>query len=171
MTEIWKKIKDFPNYEVSNLGNVRSVKHFDSMDRVKGGQPLKACFDGKGNYLHVNLYANGKQTTKNVHRLVAEAFVDNPGNLPEVNHKDEDKCNNAASNLEWCTHIYNNNYGEKLGSVRGKKNPMSKFTEEDIEYIRKNSKKFGGTMKNKDLAEKLNMSQSHVSSIIHGRRW
>ena len=171
MTEIWKKIKDFPNYEVSNLGNVRSVKHLDSMDRVKGGQPLKACFDGKGNYLQVNLYANGKINTKIVHRLVAEAFVDNPDNLPEVNHKDENKCNNAASNLEWCTHVYNNNYGSKIGSTRGEKNPMAKITQQDVNFIRNNSVLLGGTMRNKEFEKMFNISSSHVSAIIHGRRW
>ena len=65
---------------------------------------------GKNGYLHVTLcYGNKKDVL--IHRLVAQAFVNNPDNLPVVNHKDENKLNNSAENLEWCTMKYNNNYG------------------------------------------------------------
>lgn len=169
MQEIWKVIDEFPNYEVSNMGYVRSIVHYDKWGREKGGHILKPCFDGKGNYLHVTLYKDGKQLSKNIHRLVAMAFIANPFNYKEINHIDEDKTNNAASNLEWCTHQYNNSYGTK--SVSGAKNPMNKFSYEVIVFIKKNHKFCGGSMGTKELADKFNMSQSHVSSIAHGRRW
>ena len=77
----------------------------------------------KTGYNYVNLSKNSKTCTKRVHRLVAEAFISNPNNLPEVNHKDEDKSNNNVENLEWCTREYNLNYGtrsEKFSKTRGK---------------------------------------------------
>jgi len=63
--------------------------------------------------MSVMLSSYGKKKRYLVHRLVASAFIENPGNLPEINHKDEDKSNNHVENLEWCTHEYNNQYGTK----------------------------------------------------------
>ena len=100
MKEIWKEIKDYEGlYQVSNLGRVKSSTKI-----------LKNRLSKRGYYI-VTLYKNGKSTTKWVHRLVAEAFIPNPDNLPQVNHKDEDKLNNRVDNLEWCTAKYNCNYG------------------------------------------------------------
>lgn len=171
MAEIWKTIEGFPNYEISNMGNVRSLAHRDKWNRVKGGQLIKPQFDGKGHYLHVGLYANGSVKIVNVHRLVAKAFLPNPCGYTEVNHKDENKTNNAASNLEWCSHSYNNQYGSRGDKARGEKNPMCKTSEETILFIMQNHTHCGGTMRNKDLAKMFNLSPTHVSAIAHGRRW
>ena len=65
----------------------------------------------KDGYRNVKLYRDGKERTLYVHRLVAQAFIPNPDNLPEVNHKDEDTTNNRVDNLEWCSSKYNSNYG------------------------------------------------------------
>lgn len=169
--EEWRGVKGFPNYEVSNLGNVRSIDHYDRMGRFQKGRILKQCFDGRGNYLHVQLSRGDKAIPQNVHRLVAIAFLENPDSLPEVNHKDEDKANNAVSNLEWCTHIYNNNYGSKKSASRGENNPQNKFSAEAADFIKKNHIFCGGTMRNKELAEMFGMSPTHVCAIAHGRRW
>ena len=171
MEEIWKGLKDFPNYEVSNMGRVRSVVHTDRFGRKQGGHIIKSHFDGRGNYVHVGLMKNGKVIFRNVHRLVAIAFIENPHNYPEVNHKDEDKTNNAVNNLEWCTHKYNNNYMNKKGSARGVKNPMNKITQETVDFIKKNHKHCGGSIRGKDLAKMFGISQTHISFIVHGRRW
>lgn len=93
----WKRIKDFPHYLVSSTGEVYS--------EYKQGN-LKQFNDAYG-YSQVNLNRHSKK----VHRLVAEAFLPNPCNLPEINHKDEDKNNNRLENLEWCTSKYNMRYG------------------------------------------------------------
>lgn len=88
----------------------------------------------KNGYLVVSLSKNNKQKIYSIHRLVAEAFVNNPENLPYVNHKDEDKTNNNISNLEWCDNTYNLNYGtrnERAGKSLGKK---VKCTETGIIY-------------------------------------
>lgn len=94
--EIWKTIKDYTNYQVSNYGNVRRVL---SMGRTK---VLVSCDNGNG-YMRLNLYKNSCQTKFYVHRLVASAFMSNPRSLPEVHHKDHNKTNNNLSNLEWVT--------------------------------------------------------------------
>lgn len=107
MKEIWKDIKNYEgHYQVSNLGRVKSIK-FGKEIILKQQQ----CMDG---YYYVNLSKNGIAKRYYVHRLVAEAFIDNSDNLPCVNHKDENKQNNVVSNLEWCTHEYNNNYGTRI---------------------------------------------------------
>ena len=100
--EIWKKITDFP-YEISNLGNVRNIRT---------GKILKQNKDSSG-YPQVELFYNNKRKSIRIHRIVAEYFIPNPNNLPQVNHKDENKWNNVVSNLEWCDITYNANYGTR----------------------------------------------------------
>lgn len=107
--ENWKSIAGYEErYEVSDRGNVRSL-NYHREGRTKILKPKKNC----GGYLVVNLRKDGQLKQPSVHRLVAQAFLPNPLNLPQVNHRDEDKLNNAASNLEWCTASYNINYGSR----------------------------------------------------------
>lgn len=116
MEEIWKPVKDFEGYyEVSNLGRVRSVDRivYDTVrkcNRLLKGKVLTIRDNGHG-YKGVMFCKEHKIYNKYVHRMVAETFIPNPNNLPCINHKDEDKSNNAASNLEWCTYLYNTTYG------------------------------------------------------------
>lgn len=103
--EIFKEIEGYENYQISNLGNVKSLKF--GKERI-----LKPAKD-KGGYLTVDLFKQGKHKTYKIHRLVAQAFIENPNNLPEVNHKDENPANNTIENLEWCTREYNINFGTR----------------------------------------------------------
>lgn len=99
--EIWKDIKGYEGlYQVSNFGNVR---------RYKTGKQ-KMVYKQHG-YYNITLFKNGEDKHFRVSRLVAIAFLHNPDNLPEVNHKDENKLNNNVENLEFCTRKYNVNYG------------------------------------------------------------
>ena len=104
--EHWKSIAEYEGlYEVSDLGRVKSLKY----GKEKILKPRKhTC-----GYLHVCLYKDGKVEQPKIHRLVAEAFIPNPNNLYTVNHKDEVKTNNVASNLEWMSIKDNNNYGTR----------------------------------------------------------
>lgn len=112
MREIWKPVDGFNGfYEVSDLGRIRSTNRL-----------LKQRKNNKG-YFMVDLYKNNLRNQYLVHRLVAFAFVDNPQNYPCVNHKDENRENNKADNLEWCTQKYNMNYGscpQRIGKANGK---------------------------------------------------
>ena len=100
--ELWKDIDGFEGkYAVSNLGNVYSYK-------LK--RNLKFNKNRSGNYVGVVLFKEGKQYRFQVHRLVAQAFIPNPKNLPQVNHKNEIQNDNRVENLEWCTQQYNSTY-------------------------------------------------------------
>lgn len=104
--EIWCPIKGYEGiYEVSDQGRVRSLKF--GKERI-----LKPGRNPKG-YILVHLYKNREKKWYLVHRLVALAFIPNPDNLPQVNHKDENPSNNKVENLEWCDCKYNNNYGTR----------------------------------------------------------
>ena len=114
MPEIWKPIREFEGlYEVSNLGQVRSVDrkcniHHNSTRNAKG-KILKPDVSKFG-YKRVALSKENNVRRYLVHRLVADAFIPNPNNYPIVNHKDEDPGNCSVSNLEWCDASYNNSY-------------------------------------------------------------
>lgn len=104
MEEIWRSVKDYEDlYEVSNWGRVRNSRTGLVLRPEKN----------KNGYLQVNLSKDGIVKHYYVHRLVTQAFIPNPNNLPEVNHKDENKENNRVDNLEWSTRSYNNNYGTR----------------------------------------------------------
>ncbi len=126
MKEEWRDIKGYEGlYQVSNLGRVKSLKK-KTFAGINGGiyitrkeRILNYSKDHKG-YLRVNLCINKISKKYFVHRLVAGTFLDNPNNLPQVNHKDENKENNYVSNLEYCTQKYNVNYGSRTEKTRKK---------------------------------------------------
>ena len=118
--EEWKDIKEFTGYyQVSNCGRVRSVDRYvpdnHNSKRIAKGMILKPYKTTKG-YLKVTLYKDSKKVYKKcrVHRLVAEAFLDNTDNLPQVNHIDGNKENNNVKNLEWCTQEYNLKHAQEM---------------------------------------------------------
>lgn len=116
--EDWREVVDNENYMVSNTGRVRR----------RGSDYDHSTYGMKG-YQLVDLYSSGVRTKKRVNRLVAEAFIPNPDNKPEVNHKDGNKSNNNVENLEWvtkkenCRHAWDNGLTKPTYSMLGKKNP------------------------------------------------
>jgi len=139
--ETFKPIVGFPGYKVSDKGTVLG----------KRDKPL-ACNLCSG-YLHTGLRKDGKQIFKNVHRLVAIAFLPNPDNLPQVNHKDEVKTNNNKDNLEWCTRQYNQEY-----SLGKRVLQLDKISEEVIrEWVSVAS-----------AARELNLNEGNIACCCRG---
>jgi hypothetical protein len=131
--EIWKDIKGYEGlYQVSNIGRVKSLTHV-TIRKNGSNLPireriLKPSTDKDG-YLQVVLYNSGKRKTIKVHRLVCEAFHENPENKSCVNHIDENKTNNEASNLEWSTVKENCNHGTRnTRSAKTKSKPVGQYT-------------------------------------------
>ena len=140
--EIWKVIKTNPRYLVSSIGNVKNIK---SNRLVK-----KWIRDGYYRVVLFNPKEEKRQEIKNVHRLVAENFIENKFNYPCVNHKDENKLNNTIDNLEWCSFRYNctyNNVHKKRGDLIKGRHPWNYGKKTIIpEEVRK---KISETMKKK----------------------
>jgi len=128
MKEVWK---DIPNYEgmyqVSNNGRVKSFRKSTKF-HCKNEYFLKPTVINSG-YGVVTLYKDSTRRKFLVHRLVAEAFLPNPNNYPQINHKDENKLNNNVCNLEWCSVEYNNAYGTaRIRSVETVSTPVEQMT-------------------------------------------
>lgn len=138
MKEVWKDIKGYEGiYQVSSRGRVKSLSRtiIDTVGRVikKKEKILSFRISSCTGYPMLNLFKDGKRTTVTVHRLVAEAFIPNPKNLPCVNHRDESRDNNHVDNLEWCTYKYNNSYG----TVRERQSKsLNAFFASHQEYLR-----------------------------------
>lgn len=129
MAEVWKPVVGYEGlYEVSSLGRVRSIPHDVPCvcgRRTVPGRVLCPSKSKTTQYMSVCLSDGNRKKTYLVHRLVALAFLPNPNKYPAINHKDENKENNCVSNLEWCTPIYNNNYGTIKQRISAK-NKISK---------------------------------------------
>lgn len=124
--EIWKTIQDYGGlYQVSNTGKVRDLKNH-----------IKSVYKNNKGYTCLSLYYNGKTYHPTVHRLVAKAFIPNPNNYEQVNHKDCNKENNSVENLEWCNQRYN--YNEGMRTFQYSKNEehyFAKLKNSDIPII------------------------------------
>lgn len=171
MIEEWRDIEGYEGfYQVSNLGRVKSlarvVMRSDGKPNPVNEKILK--YGMNRDYCAVVLCKDRKKKMYKVHRLVAMAFLSNPHNLPEVNHKDENKKNNCVDNLEWCTSKYNTNYGTCIERcinttvrndlLRGKNNPKSKKVICD-------NKIFACT---RECAEYFKINKNTMSSWIRG---
>lgn len=155
MEEEWRPVKGYEGlYEVSNMGRVKSL--------YRGKERIMSTSDDSSGYKRVKLT---KQTIKgkSVHRLVAEAFIPNPMNLPVVNHLDGDKHNNCVFNLEWCTMKENANHAIKTGLMKPMTNPK-----QIMAY--KGDKLIGVFRSISECANKLNCNKRHISDVIHGKR-
>lgn len=172
MTEEWRAIADFPDYAISNLGQ---VKRLTSRTCAKAGTILRQCWRGgrgthKG-YLAVDLCRDGRKSTQSVHVLVTEAFH---GRRPEgmvPNHRDGDTANNRSSNLEWATQSRNVQHAYDLGlaDAKGERNGQAKLTEQEVIAIRQLSTGRRGEIA--AIARQFNISQRQTADIIQRKAW
>lgn len=169
--EIWKDIKGYEDlYEVSNLGRVKSLEKEIWNGKgyyIKKEYYKKITFCAPVPYGQLNLNKNGKQKMHYIHRLVAQAFIPNPENKKEVNHKDGNKSNNLSENLEWVTRLENIEHSiNVLGNRQdGRFNNNTKLNEFDIKKIRKDKRKHA------EIANQYNVSRTCITMIKNYKNW
>lgn len=168
MEEIWKDVKNYEGYyQVSNFGNVRSVDRIVISSNGKS-YPLKGKIlkmeKGVNGYLFRILCKNGKTENALIHRLVAEAFIQNLNNLPEVNHKDENKANNCVENLEWCSRLYNMRYGTAT------QRRVKKLSKPVLQLDTNTGQVISEYPSTAEAARQLNIHQGNISNCCIGKQ-
>lgn len=160
--EIWKTHPDYPFIQASSLGRIRTVDRIvirsDGREQFIKGRILKQQLYKCG-YMYVQFSVNGKTVHLRVNRVVSICFIPNPDNLPEVNHKDNNRVNNVVSNLEWCTHEYNDAYREKYGTAINR--PVIAINPETSDVFWFKSQR--------EAARQLNVNQAHVTKVVKGK--
>lgn len=168
MKEIWKDIKSYEGlYQVSNIGRIKSLKRhiktYNGGEYVRKEKIKSIRKINTGGYSDVLLAKNGKNKTFVIHRLVAEAFIPNPQNLPYINHKDEDKTNNCVENLEWCDPKYNANYGNAI-----KKRVKKMYVK--VEQYSIDGKLIKVWNSIREASEKLKIKNQSITRCCQGKR-
>ena len=161
-SELIKQIKDYPDYWVSTLGNIYSMKNGKEKELKQG--------KGSRGYLQVSLSSK----TYSVHRLVAQAFIPNPDNLPQVNHKDESKENNCVSNLEWCTAEYNCNYANRNNKIsetqkRSGIQRNNKYTSKEVYQYTLDGKFVNTYPSIREAVRQTGLDHSAISKVCRGK--
>lgn len=172
--EIWKEVKGFEGfYEVSNIGNVRSVvrcvNHYLGGKSLKKSVLLKKTINNRG-YYSVILKKNSFSKCSMCHKLVLESFSTNDFNKPIVNHKNGIKTDNRLENLEWCTYSENTKHAFDNGMIYNKTKEErynSKLTEDIVKEIRDNKLNH----KNVYYAKKYNVSKCLITNILKNKSW
>ena len=165
--EIWKDIKGYEGiYQISNLGNIKSLDHYirqrNNNYKLYHGKTLKPYMTSTG-YYKIDLHNGKKRKIMLIHRLIANAFIPNPDDLPEVNHIDGNKTNNNIDNLEWCTRSDNikHSYKNKLHIHCPKNKP--------VKQININTGQIINTYKSiNDAARCLDLRHESISACAKG---
>jgi len=169
MKEIWKDINGYEaDYQVSNLGRIKSFKRNGCMFLAINDK----CKDG---YKRITLRKPGSCKSWMVHRLIAEAFVDNPNDKPEVNHLNSDRADNRIDNLEWVTRCENNEHAVKFGrrdykSVQGEKQWKAKLTSHKVKRIRL-MYEITPTLKHREIAAMFGVCSRTIFRILNRYSW
>ena len=171
--EIWRWIRGYEGlYQISNFGRVKSFPRKGSRGTKTTGFLIMKPLITRSGYLYVSLKNKGAMQRFKLHRLVSQAFIENPENKQTVNHKDGNKFNNYVDNLEWATQDENNQHAIDTGLQKsGANRNTAKLTNEQVKYIRENyiprDSEFGGAA----LARKFNVKSSTVQNVIHGKNY
>jgi|GEM_PF-692794 len=173
--EEWRKIPDFPDYQISSLGRVMRIKETIRKSRWKAGMIKKIQSNGK--YQNVCLFKNGKEKMFYIHRLVLSVFVRMPLPSEEGNHIDGNRVNNSLENLEWVSRSENQLHAHRIGLKKGVGcpgrfgilHPLHKLDEGEVFLIKKliASRKISHTF----IAKMFRVSQTEISRIGRGVRW
>lgn len=164
--EIWKAHPEYAGIEVSTLGRVRTL---DKMvwngwgTWLMKGRVLKQ-YELRNGYTQVSVKVNGKFINKMVHRLVAQTFIPNPDNLPQVNHKNCSRADNRVSNLEWCNNSYNQKYRNKFGVSQAEKTGYPLFavnlaTNEVLHFRAK-----------REAGRELGVNRKNINDVLKGTK-
>ena len=149
--EEWRDAKEYEGkYQVSNTGKVKSLNY-----RNTGKEKIMKPQDNGKGYLFVQLCKDGKVENCRINRLVAQAFLPNPNNLPEVNHKNEDKTDNRVENLEWCTTQYNVEYSQGKAVIG-----INKISGLIVEFPSA-----------KEASRQMGISQGNITMCCQGKRY
>ncbi len=165
MREIWKDVKGYEGlYKVSNTGKVKSFHN------KRGGK--ETILSGGRPYLHINLCKGGNCKGATINRLVGIAFIPNPENKPEINHKDNNPLNNNVENLEWCTRKENMQHSVKQGRMaKGVDSGRSKLTEEQILEIKKLYVPYSRKFSTYCLGKKFGVYPHTILDVVRGKTW
>lgn len=183
--EVWKDIKDYEGlYQVSNLGRVKSLKMWNNNKHIKGyiqrDKILKPKLNRNTGYYYVTLYKEkDKARYFTIHRLTAQAFLDNPNCYPCINHIDGNKKNNSIDNLEWCSYKHNSREAHRLGLSKnppiikywenkfGKEHPASK----KVYQINKDTKQIINEFNSvSEASREMGFKASGISGVASGHR-
>lgn len=168
--EIWKDVAGYEGFfKVSNYGRVKSQDRVTMSGKKIVGRVLKTRIN-KDCYEYVSLNSDRKCATKSVHRLVAEAFIPNNENKPQVNHIDCRKTNNISSNLEWVTNKENIHHALMNGLMcSGAKSPLAKLKNFQIQEIRELYATKKAT--HQSLADKYGVCNTSIWNIVNNKTW
>lgn len=160
--EVWKDIDGYEGlYQVSNFGRVKSLMFINNIVRKHREKFVSLNITKKRRCL-VHLYKEGKRKAVLVHRLVALAFIENPNNYPQINHKDGNPKNNTVENLEWCNASYNAKHAYN--------NKLNNLLEYNISNMKKIIRNDGKIFDNAYMASKeLNVSVCSIRDCLKGR--
>lgn len=167
MREIFEDLTGYEeSYQISDQGRIFTKRRLDG-NRIIYGKELRPSITKDG-YLKISLYKDSIEKRFYLHRLVAQQFIPNPDNLPQVNHIDGNKFNNKVTNLEWCTKEENQSHAVLHSLMqRGSNRPSAKLTEEQVLEIYK----LKGVMSGKEIGEHYGVSKNTINLILRGKKW
>jgi hypothetical protein len=152
----WKTIKNYPNYEASYDGKIRNKT---TLAIIEGGYNRRYLRTLKG---------------ETIHRVIAETWIPNPNNYPQVNHMNGNKHDNRVDNLEWCTALHNVRHSYQIGINKGPKagedSNLSKLSNEELQYIKSIHKPYTKQFSTRALALRYGVNECWLSNVLNGNR-